>query len=207
MDFPSNSHISKTPEEGPSSEKNIQRVVTGEVKRRKKPLSRKFKEVLVGEDVRSVWDYILFDVIVPAAKDMISDAITQGFERIIFGESRPNSRRRSPRPGTGYVSYNQYSSSTNRYRDDPRNRSSRRPNSKTVDDIILPTRNDAEDVLDQMFNLLQQYEQVTVSDLYELIGVQATFTDERWGWTDLRGASARRISSGYLLDLPRPESL
>ena len=71
-------------------------------------------------------------------------------------------------------------------------------------DIILATRVEAEEVIDKLFSLVSQYEQATVGDLYEMLGVERSFTDEKWGWDDLRGAGVSRISSGYLLDLPRP---
>ena len=210
LDFPPNSHISH-PTDAPIKEddKKVTRVVQGDVKRRKKSLGSKFKETFFSDSVESVWDYVLFDVVIPAAKDMISDAVTEGFQRMIFGgDSRPSSRRRGNfRPGgSGYVSYNRYSSPLPR--DDPRGRSRRSPaRTSSFEDIILPSRAEAEAVIDQMYLLVEKYEQVTVSDLLEMVGLNPKFTDERWGWTDLRGVSARRLNNGYLLDLPRPESL
>jgi len=40
-----------------------------------------------------------------------------------------------------------------------------------------------------------------------LVGLAATHTDNKWGWTDLSGAGVSRIRGGYLLDLPEPEPL
>jgi hypothetical protein len=54
---------------------------------------------------------------------------------------------------------------------------------------------------------VSQYEQATVNDLYELVGVSGNFTDENYGWTDIRGAGITRIRGGYLLDLPKAELL
>lgn len=76
------------------------------------------------------------------------------------------------------------------------------------DEIILPTRVEADQVLERMFDLLDKYEIVTVADLYDLVGVDSNYTDEKYGWEDLRGADVDRLSrGGYLLDLPRPEPL
>ncbi len=58
-----------------------------------------------------------------------------------------------------------------------------------------------------MDQLIEKYETVSVADLYELLGVEASYTDEKWGWVDLRDAGIRRVRDGYLLDLPKPESL
>lgn len=72
------------------------------------------------------------------------------------------------------------------------------------DDILFPTRAEATDALDQMIAIIAQYDVVTVADLFESVGVTGEFTDENWGWTDLRGADVQRINEGYVLDLPRP---
>ena len=74
-------------------------------------------------------------------------------------------------------------------------------------EIILGTRVEAEEVIDRLFDLLSKYDNASVADLYELVGITANFTDEKWGWTDLRGASVAKVRNGYLLDLPRPEPL
>lgn len=207
-EFPANNRANKPKEE---EKKVIAKVVTGQVARRKKPLSARIREVFVGGDTKSVGSYILFDVIVPATKDVIADAVSQGVERLIFGEARSSSRRTGARPGrpNAHVSYNRYSSPTpwdgNR-REEPRI-SRRARASHDFDEIILATRGEAEEVIDRLFDLVSRYQQATVSDLYELVGITSNFADEKWGWTDIRGAGVTRVSNGYLLDLTKPEAL
>ena len=78
------------------------------------------------------------------------------------------------------------------------------------DEIILPTRVEADEVLDRLFNLVSEFESATVSELYELVGIDASYTDNKYGWTSdggLRGANVARVRDGYLLDLPKPELL
>lgn len=77
----------------------------------------------------------------------------------------------------------------------------------SLDEVIIPTRAEAEEVVDQLFDILSRDGVTTVADLYEIVGVNAERRDERWGWKDLRAASVRRIRTGYLLDLPKPELL
>ena len=72
-------------------------------------------------------------------------------------------------------------------------------------EIIIPTRPEADAVLEGLFAILEEYDVVSVSDLYEMTGVTSHFTDRKWGWTDLRGSDIHRIREGWLLDLPRPE--
>ena len=71
----------------------------------------------------------------------------------------------------------------------------------------METRVEAEEVLDRLFDWIERYEQVAVAELYEMVGISGNFTDQKWGWTDLRGATVSRVGRGYLLNLPRPEPL
>lgn len=215
-DFPSNSYKSRTsppveePKEKPVEEKRVEKIVEGEVVRRKKPLGRRFVETFFSGDAHGVVSYVIVDVLLPAAKDTLADAVSQGFERLIFGEARSTSRRTGSRPGSsGFVSYNRYSSQTPSRREEPRNReiSQRARAAHDFDEIILATRTEAEEVVGRLFDVVARYEAATVADLYELLGLTAKFTDDKWGWTDLRGAGVTRVRNGYLLDLPRPEAL
>ena len=218
--FPANSQKSKDAEvvvdgskpsiNGSDSAKKIEKIITGEVVRRKKPVSRRFMETFFGGDSKDVMSYVIFEVLIPAAKSTIADAIQQAVERTLFGGSRPSSRRPGFRPSgsTGYVNYNLYSSPIGRRDDQPSQTLSMRARAThNFDEIVLPSRDDAERVIDSLFEIISKYNQATLVDLYDLVGVQSSYTDRRWGWTDLRGAGATRINNGYLLDLPRPEQL
>lgn len=200
--------VEPTPSETP--EKRVERVVETTAIQRKKPLGRRFLETFVGGDAKGVLGYVMMDVLLPAAKDMVADAVSTGIERMLFGDARSSSRRSGYRPGatggSGYVSYNRFSSPGVK-RDEHRTISSRARSRHEFDEIILATRVEAEEVVDRLFDLVSKYESATVADLYELVGISGNYMDEKWGWTDLRGASIRRVRNGYLLDLPRAESL
>lgn len=212
-EFPGNSKT--TPKEAEKNEpKKVTKVIEGEAITRKKPLGKRMAETFVGgDDAKGVWEYILMDVLVPAAKDTVADATSQGVERFLFGEARSSSRRTGARPSggnNGYVSYGGRSSAPRHpaVRDEPRPAPSRRSRAThDFGEIILATRVEAEEVIDRLFDLVSKYETATVADLYELVGVTGNYTDDRWGWTDIRGAGVTRIRNGYLLDLPKPEPL
>jgi hypothetical protein len=202
-EFPPNSKISKTNE---NQEKNITQVVSGGAVRRRKSLRKQFSETFVAGDIRTAIRYVAFDVLLPAAKDMVVDSFTQGIEKLIFGDSRRRGST-SPMAGpTGYVSYNRYSMAGRS--SGPSRALSRQARARhNFDEIILDDRVEAENVVDNLFELVSRYESATVADLYELVGLNSTHTDHKWGWTDLHGAGVTRIRGGYLLDLPEPEPL
>lgn len=206
-DFPSNSHKVTRPE--PEPEKKIEKVIEGEVVRRKKPLGKRFKDMFVSGDAHSVGQYVMFEVLLPAMKDTIADITSQGVERMLFGEARSTSRRTGARPGqNAYVQYNRFSSSSRADSRRDREGPSRRARANhDFDEIILATRVEAEEVIDRLFDLVAKYDSASVADLYELVGVSGSYTDDKWGWVDIRGAGVTRVRNGYLLDLPRPEPL
>lgn len=205
-EFPSNSRKSARPVEREEAKRTVERVTTSEVVRRKKPLSRRMSETFIGGDAKSVWGYVFLDVLVPAAKDMVADAGSQFIERMMFGDSRSSSRRRSRSDNSvGHVAYNRFASSS---REEPRRDISRRARtSHDFDEIIIASRADAEEVLDHLIEMIAKYETASVGDLYELVGISGNFTDAKWGWTDLRGSGVMRTRNGYLLNLPKPEPI
>jgi hypothetical protein len=213
-DYPSNSARATRPDlKQPETEpKKIDKVVSGEVVRRKKPLNKRFREIFVGQDAKTAWGFVLFDVLIPAAKDTMADAVSQGVERMLFGDARSNPRRsggyRPPYSVTPTQStYTRYSTGSSYAKRDERVLSRRARATHNFDEIILPTRVEAEEVLENLYNILSRYEQATVSDLYDLLGVTGNYTDEKWGWTELTGSGIDRVREGYLLDIPKPEPL
>lgn len=219
-EFPGNSQRPRRTEpQQPREEKKVERIVAEGAIRRKKPLSTKMRETFVGGETKSVWEYVLLEVMVPAAKDMIADAASQGVERMIFGEARSTTRRGYSRSSggfgpTGRVSYDRYSSPASNPvgrasgRDEARAPMSARARaSHDFDEILIPTRAEADEVLEQLFELISKYRSASVADLYSLVGITSQYTDDKWGWYDLRGSGVSRQRQGYLLDLPKPEPL
>lgn len=209
-EFPSNSRRAKIE---PVEREKVEAVVTGTVVRRKKPLGRRLIETFFGsDDARGVWQYVTEDVLIPAAKDMVTDAITGGVERAIFGEVR--GRGRGPRGGAGgsYVSYNKYSSGGSPIggrSEAPRRELSRSARSNhNFDELVYQTKPEAEEVLDKLYFLVEKYGVATIADFYEASDVEARFTDQKYGWTDLTGVDVARIrGGGYILTLPRTEPI
>ena len=196
-----NSNKFKT-EQKEAQEKKIEKVVQGTVKTKKKNEISKIKEAFISEDARNVKTYILTDVIIPAAKKLISDIVKDGIEMLLYGGSNPRSKSSGgSRPS--YVSYNSYSSSRDDRSDDSRTRAS----GYTFEDVYLDNRGEAEDVLTRMDEIIDTYDMVSVADLYDLVGITGKFTDNKYGWTNIRGARVVHTRDGYLLDLPRPRVL
>lgn len=201
-EFPPNNERAKR---GATDDKKVEQIVSNGATRRRRSLRKQFKETFVAGDARTAVRYSMFEVLLPAARDMVVEAMHQGMEKLIFGDSRRRGTAPPPSGPTGHISYNRYGGSRLA---GPQRAISRTARSRhDFDEIILDQRAEAEEVIDRLFNLVSQYESATVADLYELVGLSSTHTDHKWGWTDLMGAGVSRIRGGYLLDLPEPEPL
>ena len=82
----------------------------------------------------------------------------------------------------------------------------------TSDDVasektFFATRRDAEEILNYMGDLIDEYRFVTVADLYDLIGVSGNYTDNKYGWTDISNAEIVRVRDGYVIRLPKIRKL
>lgn len=54
-----------------------------------------------------------------------------------------------------------------------------------------------------MDEMISVYGMVSVADLYDLIGVTGNYTDNKYGWTDIRSASVVRVRDGYIVKMPK----
>lgn len=195
-EYKSNSHRSKEGKtEALTDRKKVEKVVHGGVRTKPKSGVSKITDVFISEDAANVKSYIVMDVLVPAVKKAISDIVRDGIDMILYGESRG----RKSSSASGYVSYRDYSRSDDR----DRFRDSRSRSSYAHDDIILDSRGEAEEVLTRMDELIDTYGNVSVADLYDLVGKSSEYTDNKYGWTNIRNAEPIRVRDGYMLKLPK----
>jgi len=195
-EYKPNSHKYKEDQNRSAPEKKVEKVIAGTVKSKKKSEIRKFTDVFISEDIDNVKSYILLDVLIPAIKKAISDIVTNGIDMILYGETGKTKSNST----ASKVSYRSYYDGRNGRRDYS---AIRTKISYNYDDIIFDNRGEAEDVLSRMDELISTYGLVSVADLYDLVGVTGNYTDNKYGWTDIRSASVIRVRDGYMLKLPK----
>ena len=179
------------------NEKRVDKpVVTGKVVTKKPSTLRKFTDEFISEDAKNVKSYVFGEVLIPAIKKAISDIVTDGIDIILYGESRGGKRRST----ADRVSYTNYSNRD--YRSSRDNRSY--GNAYSCDDVELDSRGEAQDVLDRMDELMDAYGLVRVADFYDLVGITGNYTDNKYGWTNIRNAEIMRLRNGkYMIKMPR----
>lgn len=190
-EYKSNSHKSRQNQNDDIPEKKVEKVVSGSVKSKKKNGLQKITNVFVPEDVDDVKSYIFEDIVVPAVKDIILDAV-----RAFLGVNGTSRGRSST---SSKISYRKYYDDRDRRDLAP----TRTRTGYDYDDIILETRGEAEDVLERMEELIDMYQLVSVADFYDLVGVSGNYTDNKYGWTNVRNASVVRVRDGYMIKLPK----
>lgn len=191
------------PQEQSSKREPGEKVVKGTVVTRKKPVAMKLVETFFGGDLKEVAMDTIKSVFIPAAKNMIYDTLCAGGARILWHEDVQSANGRTNYAGQYNRHYNARSVGGTGARNV-------RPTTRTstyADDIILPTREDAQSVLNRMYDLLDQYGQVSLSDLYDACGITGDFTAEKWGWRSLQTAQINEVRGGFKINLPSMEQL
>lgn len=178
--------------------KKVEKVISGKAKIKKKSEATKLTEKIIStEDVGNLKSYLLEDVIIPTIRNTIWDAITNSLDMILFGGTG-RSRRKSL---SSKVSYRDYYDEKKR---GSSRLSERKRSGYDFDDIILETRGEAEEVLERMDELIETYSFASVADLYDLVGITCDYTDNKYGWTNIRNAEPIRVrGGGYMLKMPK----
>lgn len=173
--------------------KRTESVVANPVTTKKKSRWEQIKEEFISEDGKSVGDFLLFDVLVPAIKKTLFDMGTNGLDMILYG----GKAQKSSNPQTNKIPYRNFYEEKNYSRPRPAQVYSN-------NDIVFQTRGDADAVLNGLNDIVAQYGIARVADYYDLAGVNCSYTDNYYGWTDLRMAQVVRLYSGFSLKLPKP---
>lgn len=181
-------------------------VSKGAVVSTKKTFGQKFADTFIKEDVDDVKSWLISDIIVPGVKDTILDILSMMF----FGGGDYRRGRRRDTHDRERVPYNSYFRSEYNGRSDRReSRSERHLSNDKIDyrNIVLQRRDDAEAVVDEMCRRIDQYKQVSIAEMLDLMEITGKYTDNNWGWTDPRDIGVRRVSNGYLIDVAEAELL
>lgn len=174
----------------------FEKIISGEAKTRKRSGLLKMSDVFIAEDIQTVKKNIFTDVVVPSIKAVIVDIVTNGIQMFMYGG---DAVARNRAPGTKYAYGSNYNSLNQT-----------KPVQKTTytgygyEDPIVMNRGDAERILQEMSEIIREYGQASIADLYDLCGITGRQTDMNYGWTEMPGARSIRVPEGYVIQMPRP---
>lgn len=194
-------------------EKVVEAVVETTVIVKKKGIGSKIRGIISQADLPGVINYVTYDVLIPAARNMIVDGLIEGVHRAFY---------KGERYGRGHSMYGGGSNGPRFSYSTPVDRSSS-PLSRSApprsavlgsrtsrhirDDFIISTRSDADRVLERLNDIIDRYGVASVGELKDLMGVPSSHVDEKWGWLFLGDASVTQVREGFILDLPPEEPL
>lgn len=189
--------------------------VRGRVKKRSS-IFRSVKDEFISEDAPSIGSYLLYDILLPALKDLVLDIGHGAIDSAFGGDGRGyygGSRRGRRRGRDSHIAYERMYDDPRRRRrsrddddDEPRRR---RSGQIYFDEYLFETRGDAEDVLYFLCDEIQEFGDCPVSRFFDKRGetIPGNFTEDDWGWTDLSGTKIKRIRCDgelwWWIDLPR----
>lgn len=205
---------SKTDKEKATTEdkkppKEVKKIVSEPTAIKKKGLGRKFKDVVIEADFKSVFRYIVEDIMIPGAKAMLVNSVSNGAERMVYGDRRRGSSSSGQGSRISYSGISKTMLGGSPMRGAPALERGSRSSRRTQDDVIIPSRKEAEEILELMCDIIDNYEQVSVADFNEMVDQPYNpHTDQKWGWTYLGDVQILQVrGGGYIIDLPPAEPL
>lgn len=187
------------------SKPDPEKVVKGKVTQ-KKNFFKRAEESLISENVETVREYLLWDVLIPSIKTIIVDAGKKALDAIFYGDRNREPANIERKHGTSYVRYDRpsYSDRYEHMYDRREGYSQRRRSRFDFTDTVFRVRSDAENVLEYLVDSTMNYGYATVADFYQASGYSPAYTDWHWGWYELSKAVVRQSKDGYVIVLPKP---
>lgn len=192
---------------------SLEKIVSAAPKKVKKGLMSRFVSGVVGPDgVSGIGEYVNDEIIKPAIKNIIVDAVTSGINMIMYGDR--GAYRGPYRPSGSYRGRdhqpNRIDYSTRREPErEPRNSKRSRSPRYGMDEYKIDDRYEASHVLTVLTEHADRYGSVTIAEYYDLIGVEPAFSDYEYGWTIQMIARATIVSArgGFVIKFPPPEAI
>lgn len=203
--FPSNSYTEIRPIEEYSmvrkkTEKDSETKKKVQAKEHRKTFGERISENFMNFDREQIKDRLIFDWLLPEIISTVDDILRM----IFFGDRNGGGRRSRRDRRDGYTSYNSIYDEKRRDRDDRPDPT--RQNFKHIR-LEFYTKEDAEDILDDLRESLAESENgwVSVKELYSLSNLPTNSAMWKWGWNDLEDCMIERRGEDYVLMMPRAE--
>lgn len=134
----------------------------------------------------------------------ISDVITNAVNAKLYGTDfvYDSVRHHTSRSNTRYSEIYRSKSSPSKP-----TMTARRTNSTRIPEVEFDHRYEAEEILENMRDILDETDSVSVADYFEMIGEDHTFMDRGYGWDNLKMAYVGKRGSKYVLYLPRVKEI
>lgn len=195
----------------PKEKKELKSVVSQKPTKVKRSLLGRLVSGVVGPDgLPGIGSYVNDEIIKPAIKNIIVDAVTSGINMVMYGEKGgPNRGRHNSHSVGGRQRYQPNTNYSANYSVNPTQPERIVPRSARhgIEEYIIGDRYDASHVLTTLTEAADRYDSVSVADYYDLLGVPTQYTDNNHGWTidSITKAVIMPVRGGYVIKFPPVE--
>jgi hypothetical protein len=185
--------------------KNIKPLVTSGVKKATRPATRRFFDFLLAESPKDLVRRTGREILVPRAKAAVEEALNSFLHGMFWGNSQPPPSQlvRGTVLRGGGINYSQQSTQMSGLQQ-ARQALPQQQHWGNYQDLVCETQQMAEFILANLFETINNYNVVTVADLYEMANITPSPSDGSYGWTNLDTARISKVRNGYSLELPKP---
>lgn len=207
-DFPSNSSYSsiRTPgrvrkvnSSGVAEDPAPDKILDGDIKPEKKSLMKRIADAFIAVDAKDIRNYLIFDVLIPGLKRGAEDMLHMA----LYNDKKSDRVTRSR--GTSSIRRLEYSS-IRPARDDDEVMLNRKTLAGSTD-LVYPTRQKAEEALDMVDERIKACGFATLKYYYTITRQPTEWTQEKWCWRSMDGATIVQCRGGYMLKMPRLEEV
>ena len=197
-------------EEVSAPKEKMKAILDVQPQRVKQNLFGRLVKGIVGEDgLPGIGSYVNEEIVKPAIKNIIVDAVTSGINMVMYGE-KGNQGRGAHRPISGARNSGHRPVDYSRnFRNAPAEpeRLAPRVSRSSIADYVIADRLDASNVLVSLTDAADRYDSVSVADYYDLIGAPSEYTDNNQGWSfdSISRASVIPVRGGFIIKFPPVE--
>ena len=206
--FPSNSSYSsirsagkvrKVGSSGAVDDPAPEKLLDGDIRPEKKTLMRRIADAFIAVDAKDIRNYLIFDVLIPGLKRGAEDMLHMA----LYNDKKSDRVTRSR--GGSTIRRLEYSS-IRPARDDDDVMLNRKTLAGSTD-LVFPTRDKAEEALDMVDERIRATGFATLKYYYTITRQETEWSQSRWGWRSMEGATIVQCRGGYLLKMPRLEEI
>ena len=157
------------------------------------------KESFFASTLKDTWKYILSGVLVPSIRSLFDSIITGAKDKMLWDKQTGPKLSDKTNYAGQFQQPDPAAWERNRVRALPKPR---------WDQVPIPTKEDANNVLNEMYKAIVEYGRCTVAYTYFLMGMETDWTEDSKGWTSAAGFDAGMLPDGqWHLILPEPKDI
>lgn len=202
--YPSNTLKERNKQAQKKEKPDLKCVVSG----KSKPIPQSlWSKVFVGikpASGQTMKSFIFDEIVTPLIQRAVVEGVTGAINYLVKGDAYAD-RKNSSSFGKSYINYNGISSGKSNANGSQYVYSGKNSGME-IENVWFESRVDAQRVLDEMQNVIANYDILTVNGFYDIIGRTNIIdpSNEKFGWSDLRNAYITASRGGWVIHLPHP---